>query len=86
AEVVVVSYNNESWVEPAQITAWLREAGHDDVRMLSFDFKRYVGAQIGIHNPSGVKVGEVSHLRNTEFVFVAGPTDAVAAAVAAAQR
>jgi len=86
ADVVVVSYNNESWVEPAEITRWLRDAGHADVRMLSFDFKRYVGAQIGIHNPLGVKVGEVSHLRNTEFVFVAGSTDAVAAAVAAAQR
>jgi adenine-specific DNA-methyltransferase len=84
ASLVVVSYNDESWVSPAQIMSWLREAGHVDVRMLAFDFKRYVGAQIGIHNPAGVKVGTVSHLRNTEYVFVAGPTDQVEAAVAAA--
>ena len=83
ARLVVVSYNDESWVEPAQIMAWLRDAGHDDVRMLAFDSKRYVGAQIGIHNPAGVKVGTVSHLRNTEYLFVAGPSDLVEAAVAA---
>jgi adenine-specific DNA-methyltransferase len=35
--------------------------------------KRYVGAQIGIHAPSGEKVGRVSHLRTTEYLFVAGP-------------
>ena len=86
AEVVVVSYNNESWVAPADISRWLREAGHGDVRMLSFDFKRYVGAQIGIHNPAGIKVGEVSHLRNTEHVFIAGQTELVEAAVAAATK
>jgi adenine-specific DNA-methyltransferase len=86
AKLVIVSYNNESWLEPGQIAGWLRAAGHDDVQMLSFDFKRYVGAQIGIHNPAGVKVGEVSHLRNVEHLFVAGPTDLVARAVEAAER
>lgn len=34
------------------------------------DFKRYVGAQIGIYNPSGERVGRVGRLRNTEFIFV----------------
>jgi adenine-specific DNA-methyltransferase len=82
AEVVVVSYNDESWLTAPEMTALLRDAGHADVRLLAFDRKRYVGAQIGIHGPTGEKVGTVSHLRNTEFVFVAGPTDRVAAAVA----
>ena len=84
AEVVVVSYNDESWVTAEQMMAWLSEAGHEDVRMLAYDSKRYVGAQIGIYNPSGHKVGKVSHLRNIEYVFVAGPTDKVQAAAAAA--
>jgi adenine-specific DNA-methyltransferase len=84
ADVVVVSYNDESWVTAEEMMEWLREAGHPDVRMLAFDSKRYVGAQIGIFNPSGLRVGKVSHLRNTEYVFVAGPTDRVEAAVAAA--
>jgi adenine-specific DNA-methyltransferase len=81
AEVVVVSYNNESWITPDQMMRSLREAGHADVRLLAFDRKRYVGAQIGIHGPTGEKVGTVSHLRNTEYVFVAGPTERVEAAV-----
>jgi adenine-specific DNA-methyltransferase len=81
AEVVVVSYNDESWITPAEMMRLLRDAGHDDVRLLAFDRKRYVGAQIGIHGPTGEKVGTVSHLRNTEYVFVAGPTDRVEAAV-----
>ena len=80
AKVVIVSYNDESWVRPDDITAWLRAAGHDEVALLEVDSKRYVGAQIGIHNPAGRKVGTVSHLRNTEYVFVAGSRAAVAEA------
>ena len=30
--------------------------------------------RIGIHNPQGERVGTVSHLRNTEVLFVCGPT------------
>jgi adenine-specific DNA-methyltransferase len=84
ADLVVVSYNDEAWVTPAEISAWLREAGHEEVRMLGFDSKRYVGAQIGIHDPRGRKVGTVSHLRNTEYLFLAGPRDQVDAAASAA--
>ena len=82
AEVVVVSYNDESWVTAELMVDLLRGAGHEDVRMLAFDSKRYVGAQIGIFNPSGEKVGTVARLRNTEYLFVAGPTEKVEAAVA----
>ncbi|NYJ02928.1 adenine-specific DNA-methyltransferase [Nocardioides thalensis] len=85
AKVLVVSYNDESWISADEMTLMLRDAGREDVRLLAFDAKRYVGAQIGIHNPAGVKVGEVKRLRNTEYVFVAGPTDRVAAAVAAVE-
>ena len=81
ADVVVVSYNDESWITPTEMVRWLRDAGHEDVRLLAFDSKRYVGAQIGIHGPTGEKVGTVSHLRNTEYVFVAGPADRVRSAV-----
>lgn len=85
AGVVVVSYNDESWITAEQMTESLLDAGHEDVRLLAFDSKRYVGAQIGIFNPAGAKVGNVSHLRNTEYVFVAGPADKVDAATAAVQ-
>jgi adenine-specific DNA-methyltransferase len=83
ADVVVVSYNDESWVTPEEIEQWLRDAGHVDAAILAFDSKRYVGAQIGIHNPAGEKVGSVSHLRNTEYIFVAGSVERVDAATRA---
>ncbi|MCZ3385567.1 MAG: DNA adenine methylase, partial [Actinomycetia bacterium] len=86
ADVVVVSYNNESWVTAEQLIVWLSEAGHEDVRLLSYDSKRYVGAQIGIHNPQGHKVGMVKRLRNIEYVVVAGDSARVTAAVAAAAQ
>jgi len=81
AEVVVVSHNDESWVTADELTRMLRDAGHEEVHLLAFDSKRYVGAQIGIFNPAGEKVGKVSRLRNVEYVFVAGPADKVQAAV-----
>ena len=81
--MVVVSYNDESWITAEQMTRSLRDAGHERVGLLAFDSKRYVGAQIGIHGPDGTKVGQVSHLRNTELVFVAGDADRVEAALAA---
>ena len=83
ADVVVVSYNDESWITAEQMTRSLRDAGHERVGLLAFDSTRYVGAKIGIHGPDGTKVGSVSHLRNTELVFVAGAADRVEAALAA---
>ena len=50
---------------------------YKEVRLLAFDSKRYVGAQIGIFNPKGKKVGDVSHLRNLEWIVVAGPRQIV---------
>lgn len=77
AETVILSYNDESWITAAQMADMLRDAGHEAVEVLAFDSKRYVGAQIGIHSPAGKKVGTVSHLRNTEYVFVAGEAETV---------
>jgi adenine-specific DNA-methyltransferase len=76
AEVVVVSYNDESWVSLDELCDMC--SMHGEVAALAFDSKRYVGAQIGIHDPAGRKVGEVGHLRNLEYVVVAGPGATVA--------
>ncbi len=70
ASVVAVSYNDEAWITLEELVAMC--AGRGDPIVLSFDSKRYVGAQIGIHNPSGDKVGSVGRLRNVEYVVVAG--------------
>jgi adenine-specific DNA-methyltransferase len=79
AEVVVVSYNDESWVEAEDMTAWLHDAGHEEVGVLAFEGRRYIGARIGIFNGAGEKVGKIGRLRNHELVYVAGPRDKVAA-------
>ncbi len=83
AEMVVVSYNDEAWVTPEQITGWLRDAGHASVELLAFDSRRYIGSRIGIYNHLGEKVGQVRRTRNVEYVFVAGTSDRVGAALAA---
>lgn len=67
---VIVSFNNEGYLDRADLEAMLADFGH--VETLSIDFKRYVGAQIGIFNPRGEKVGKVGHLRNKEYLYVAG--------------
>ncbi len=73
ADTVVLSYNNESWLSLDELYDMCAARGH--VEVVSFDSARYVGARIGIHNPAGHKVGTVSHLRNTEYVLIAGSRD-----------
>jgi adenine-specific DNA-methyltransferase len=79
---IVASFSDEGFHAPADVAELLSSKGH--VRSVAVDFKRYVGAQIGIHDPSGKRVGEVSHLRNRELLFVCGPDEAVAERAVAA--
>lgn len=65
---LVVSFNNEGYVDREEMVDILSQRG--EVTVLERDHKRYVGAQIGVYNPSGHKVGNVSHLSNKEYVFV----------------
>lgn len=78
ARVVVVSYNDESWIALDELVDMCR--GHGAVEVLAFDSKRYVGAQIGGYNPAGVRVGTVSRLRNVEYLVVSGAAPDVARA------
>jgi adenine-specific DNA-methyltransferase len=75
ARIVVVSYNDESWVSADELRDMCSVHGH--VELLTFDSRRYVGAQIGIHNPQGERVGTVSHVRNRELVAIAGDRNEV---------
>ena len=69
---LIVSFNDEGYFAFDRI-AGLLEHVRGEVVAVPTSTRRYVGAQIGIHDPKGRKVGRVSHLRNTEFLFVAGP-------------
>ena len=68
ARSLVVSFSNEGFLNREEMVDLLSSRG--EVEVIAKDFKRYVGAQIGIHNPKGEKVGAVSHTRNQEFLFV----------------
>lgn len=66
---MVISFNNEGYFSSGEISDMLSHKR--ELVIISQDFKRYVGAQIGIHNLKGEKVGKVSHLRNKERIYVA---------------
>jgi len=68
---LLVSFNDEGFVAREELKAILTPRGH--VEIVERDYRRYVGAQIGIHNPRGEKVGKVSHLHNKELLFLVGP-------------
>ncbi len=67
---LVVSFNNEGYISKDDMVRLLSKKGK--VVVYENEYKRYVGAQIGIHNPEGKKVGNVSHLKNKEYIFVVG--------------
>ena len=79
AKHLVVSFNNEGYFTRAAMESMLRTRG--EVLVLEHDFRRYVGAQIGIYNPKGAKVGSVSHLRNVEYIFIVSQDPAALRAV-----
>ncbi len=83
AGVMVVSYNDESWIALEDLMEMCRARGA--VEVLAFDSKRYVGAQIGIHNATGDRVGTPGRLRNVEYLLVCGEPPRVAIATDAAR-
>ncbi len=70
ARVLVLSYNDEAWVSLDELVELCAPRGA--VAVLEFDSARYVGARIGIHDPSGRRVGRVGRLRNVEYLVVSG--------------
>ncbi len=84
ARVLVLSYNDESWMTLDEFREMCGARGA--VEVLEFDSKRYVGAQIGIHNPRGERVGTVSHVRNFEYVLIVGERSEVERLATAARE
>lgn len=65
---LIVSFNDEGYLSRADLVEMLSSRGH--VQVVEIAHPRYVGARIGIHNPKGVKVGQVGRLKNVEHLFV----------------
>ena len=72
ARLIIISFNNEGFVSRQQMENLLSEVFGPDaaLEVVERDYRRYVGAQIGIYNPDGERVGRVSHLRNRECLYV----------------
>ena len=75
ARLVVVSCSNEGWASVDEVREWCGARGHTEV--LGFDSRRYVGAQIGVFNPKGDRVGEPTHFHNVEYLVLSGDRDDV---------
>ena len=85
-ELLVLSYNDESWLGVDELESLCREGPggeRREVATLAFDSARYVGARIGIFDPAGRKVGRVGRLSNQELLVIAGEAAAVRRAVGA---
>lgn len=67
AKVIIVSFSNEGFMSREIMEGILREKG--SVSVEGIDYRRYVGAQIGVYNPHGKIAGEVSHLYNKEYLY-----------------
>jgi adenine-specific DNA-methyltransferase len=83
-KTLMLSYNNESWLSRRQLKDMC--AKFEKVAILDFDFKRYVGSQIGVYNQSGELVGKPGAKRNLEHIVVAGSGDTVNAMLKALGR
>ena len=97
-DLLVLSYNNESWLGLEELEAMCSiqntstepgttpgTARTRELATLAFDSARYVGARIGIFDPSGRKVGRVGHLSNQELIVIAGEPALVRHVVEAAE-
>lgn len=73
---LILSYNNESWVSFEELYAEVA-SGFADTVALAFPYKRYVGAQIGVYNPAGERVGKAGPERNLEYLFIGASSDAI---------
>lgn len=78
APVLIVSASDESWLSGERLVALLARRG--EVTVLEHEMRRYVGAQIGIYNPQGEKVGRVGRLSNRERLYVTVPEGVATAA------
>lgn len=83
APVLIVSFSNEGFLDRERFEELLAGlwGGACSVETIENDYRRYVGAKIGIYNPQGAKVGKVSHVTNKEFVYIVRRVGAPVAAV-----
>ena len=81
AKTLILSYNNESWLSRRELADMCSR--FEEVNILDFNSKRYVGAKIGGYNQAGELVGKPGASRNLEHIVVAGSKSTVSGMVKA---
>lgn len=66
--LIMVSFSNEAFLSREELEACLSRRGPTLVHGEAYS--RYVGAKIGVHNPQGQRVGEVTHTTNIERLYL----------------
>ena len=66
---IILSFSDEGSLDRESLQRILER--RRAVACIEVDHARYIGARIGIHDREGRKVGQVSHLRNKEWLFLA---------------
>lgn len=74
AEVVIVSFSNEGFV-PLDALIDMCAARGNPVRVLAYNTRRYIGQQIGVFSPAGIKVGQAGPERNVEYLLISAPAE-----------
>ena len=65
---IVTSFNDEGYISKQEMLSLLNKYGKTTVKTINY--KRYIGAKIGIHNKQGKKVGKVKSTTNHEFIYI----------------
>lgn len=65
---LLVSFSDEGFLGRGELEGLLAARGR--LQVTAIDHPRYVGAQIGVFNPKGERVGEASHRRNQELLYL----------------
>ncbi|WRS30535.1 DNA adenine methylase [Actinomycetaceae bacterium MB13-C1-2] len=80
ASTVALSFSDEGFLPLEQLVEYC-EARGGTVEVLEFENKRHVGAQIGIHNLDGKKVGTPGPAKNLEYIILQGDAGTIRAMV-----
>lgn len=73
---IILSFSDEGYISKDSLTQMLG-GNKKFVHIISNGFDRYIGYKNGVHNPQGMKTGTPSHLRNTEYLFIATDSEDV---------
>ncbi len=67
---MVVSFSNEGFLTKEDIETCIRTK-FNTLRIVEINFDRYIGHAIGKHNKQGERIGDSTHAKNIEYLFIA---------------